>query len=186
MKDNISMHSNYKFTKTIIWANHTIDYDYSRAHYILKRLIPFQWQLVLINDGSFTQNLNSLTGKKITVELTSVPNCRLSYNKYHSRKVWLTDCKHNKLAFAHSIWLDQVNAINLSKNIPIGQSLIKLKIDIHRDLHEIYYGYSRRLEKKFDSYGAIWGRKYTIYYESKPLTTIQEFFSPKILGFLEQ
>ena len=69
------------------------------------------------------------------------------------------------------------------QNKPIGQSLIESRIDIYKDIHEIYYGYCQHLENRFQINEPTWGRKYTIYCENRPLTTIQEIFSPQIVEF---
>lgn len=66
---------------------------------------------------------------------------------------------------------------------PIGQFLIESQADIYKDIHEIYFGYSKNLENQFNSKGPIWGRKYTLYYHQEYLATIQEFFSPYLINF---
>ena len=142
--------------------------------------------MILINDGSFTQNLNSLTGKSITSQITN----KLSHtliDKINFRCVWLKDHHNNKLAYAKSLWLIQPDGYTIfNKDIPIGQSFIKSQIEIYKDLQEIFYGYCEYLEKEFHTQGPIWGRKYTIYHDKKSLGTIQEFFSPHIINLLQK
>nr|QCI07235.1 hypothetical protein [Hypnea pannosa] len=98
------------------------------------------------------------------------------------REVWLKDYKYTKLAFAESLW-SNTNFIKLPIHKPIGESIIKYKIDIYKDIHEIYYGYCKYLEDQFNCQGPVWGRKYTIYYKKQRLVTLQETFSPQITNF---
>nr|YP_010199136.1 hypothetical protein LK225_pgp160 [Crassiphycus usneoides]UAD88585.1 hypothetical protein [Crassiphycus usneoides] len=148
-------------------------------------LIPPEWKCLLMSDGSFTQNLNSLTGKQIITCPTYIKYQYIT-NKTKIRKVYLQDTARRHLAFARSNWILQINNTiykGLNKNQPIGKSLIKKQVDIYKDIHEIYYVYSIYLEHIFNSREPIWGRKYTIYHDCKPVTTIQEFFSPHIISF---
>nr|UAD87759.1 hypothetical protein [Gracilaria textorii] len=148
-------------------------------------LIPPEWRFILMSDGSFTQNLNSLTGQQIITCPTYIKRQYIT-PKMKIRKVYLQDTSKRNLAFAQSNWILQINNKiykTLNNNQPIGKSLIKHKTDIYKDIHEIYYVYSIYLEHVFNSTEPIWGRKYTIYHESQPITTIQEFFSPYIISF---
>ncbi|KAI0556489.1 ycf21 (chloroplast) [Gracilaria domingensis] len=148
-------------------------------------LIPPEWKFILMSDGSFTQNLNSLTGQQITTCPTYIKRQYIT-SKMKTRKVYLQDTSKRNLAFAQSNWILQINNKiykTFKSNQPIGKSLIKHQIDIHKDIHEIYYVYSTYLEHIFNSTEPIWGRKYTIYHECQPVTTIQEFFSPYIISF---
>ena len=178
----------YNFQK--IWSissknleNRIKNYDYRFC-----QIIPMEWQLILINDGSFTQNLISLTGKNILLHIAFGSTYKtLDYNKY-IRGVWLQDNNSNSsyLTFARSSWPTYIsNQNNLPKYLykPIGQSLVESRTDIYKDIHEIYYGYCINIEDKLKIKGPIWGRKYTIYYKNKPLATIEEIFSSKIKDF---
>lgn len=62
----------------------------------------------------------------------------------------------------------------------MGLSFIEKQTDIRREVHEIYYGYSAYLERQFNNNCGIWGRKYTLYHQDKPIILMQEFFSPKL------
>lgn len=156
----------------------------NKTTYYIDNFIPIGWKLLLKSDGSFTQNLNSLTGQLIQVEILSLYNNIKAKNDYTIREVWIKDQQGNKLAFAKSIWPYNMKT-NLFSNLPIdqpiGQSLIQLKIDIHKDIHEIFYGYCQYLEKHFNYNEPMWGRKYTLYHENQQLATVQEIFSPRIL-----
>lgn len=98
----------------------------------------------------------------------------------------MENCIYTKYLFARSIWLfkylEKID-YKIQNNLPIGNSLINSQTDIYKHIHEIYYGYSNNLEKKFKIYQPIWGRKYTLYYKNKSFITIQEFFSPSIINF---
>nr|YP_009732183.1 hypothetical protein [Gracilaria spinulosa]QHS70740.1 hypothetical protein [Gracilaria spinulosa] len=147
--------------------------------------IPPEWRFILMSDGSFTQNLNSLTGEQIITCPTYIKR-QYIMPAMKIRKVYLQDTSKRNLAFAQSNWILHTNNKiykTLNSNQPIGKSLIKYKTDIYKDIHEIYYVYSIYLENIFNSTEPVWGRKYTIYHECQPITTIQEFFSPYIISF---
>lgn len=176
----------HKFHKILILPLNK--FNYSQTNYLLNQLIPLEWQLVLINDGSFTQNLNSLTGKNIKIEIISIFENKILNQHNYTREIWLKDHNCNRLAFAQSLWpiYNNTKYLKLPNNQPVGQSLIELQIDIYKDIHEIYYGYSQYLEKEFHIEGPTWGRKYTLYYKNNPLATIQEIFSPQIINLFTQ
>nr|YP_009731981.1 hypothetical protein [Gracilaria edulis]QHS70536.1 hypothetical protein [Gracilaria edulis]UAD85541.1 hypothetical protein [Gracilaria edulis] len=150
-------------------------------------LIPPEWRFILMSDGSFTQNLNSLTGQHIITCPTYIKENYI-YKRRKIRNIYLQDTLNNNLAFARSNWILKIKNNNiytiLNNKQPVGKSLIQNQTDIYKDIHEIYYVYSIYLENIFDSKQPIWGRKYTIYNEYEAITTIQEFFSPYILSFL--
>nr|YP_009500331.1 hypothetical protein [Gracilariopsis heteroclada]AXE43493.1 hypothetical protein [Gracilariopsis heteroclada] len=148
-------------------------------------LIPNKWKLLLMNDGSFTQNLNSLTNEQITTLQAYTENQYL-IKKRKIRNIYLTNNSNQYLAFARSYWILNINHQihnNLINNQPVGQLFINHQTDIYKDIHEIYYVHSAFLENTFKSLGPVWGRKYTIYYRYKPIITLQEFFSPYLINF---
>lgn len=175
---NIHVYTFHKFQPLLILPINTKKSIYSNLR--ISKIIPIEWQLILINEGSFTETLNALTGKEIKVTMSQ------KYNNItrNIRCVWLETSIYTKLTFARSLWLlidtKQVH-FKLTTNQPIGKSFIHNKIDIYRNLHEIYYGYCKYLEKQFLTNQPIWGRKYTIYYNYDCNITIQEFFSPYII-----
>nr|YP_010986240.1 hypothetical protein UYL67_pgp180 [Pachymeniopsis lanceolata]WOL37158.1 hypothetical protein [Pachymeniopsis lanceolata] len=149
------------------------------------KTLPKEWKLILTNDGSFTQNLNSLTGKHIQLKINHKTS-EILLNKKKLRIIWLEDNINNKLTFARSLWPLQVNHykyIELENEKPLGQSMIESKIDIYKDIYKLYYGYSKYLDKKFRSKGPIWGRTYKIYYHKKLFTIVEEFFSPHLTQY---
>lgn len=182
----MDLHNDYRFYK--IWSLSinslkTAPYN-NHLNYQLIHSIPIELQLILMSDGSFTQNLISLTGRMIDLNIVSKSTHKILNNSNHIREILLTDTTCKPLAFAQSIWPIYTNETQHNatlKNQPVGQSFIESKIEIYKEMHEIYYGYCTLLEKKFISDGPIWGRKYTIYHNQKPLTSIQEIFSPEII-----
>lgn len=171
---------------TISVGNLRCDQYSINTYYNLVKLIPIEWQLILMSDGSFTQNLISLTGNIIQVKIVSQSMYKLdNYNK-KIREIWLIDQSYNKLAFAQSIWPkydDELDYTLTQSKKPIGQSFVESQADIYRDIHEIYCGYCKNLDNEFQFDDIVWGRKYTIYSNNKPLTTIHEIFSPQIIDF---
>nr|YP_009295376.1 hypothetical chloroplast RF21 [Dasya binghamiae]AOH77388.1 hypothetical chloroplast RF21 [Dasya binghamiae] len=150
------------------------------------KFIPIEWQLILANEGSFTQILNSLSGKKIHINMLQKNHYTSKNMNKHIRCIWLENSIYTKFIFARSIWiftyLDTIDNI-IQANKPIGNSLINSQVDTYKNIHEIYYGYSKDLEQKFQNHQPLWGRKYTLYYKNKSSVTIQEFFSPYIINF---
>nr|YP_009391186.1 hypothetical protein [Dipterocladia arabiensis]ARW59330.1 hypothetical protein [Dipterocladia arabiensis] len=147
--------------------------------------IPIPWQLILTNDGSFTQIVNYLDNKSVKLRMLQKYNQTSKQIHRNLRCIWLENSIYTKLIFARSIWLfkyiDKTD-YNIKGNQPIGNSLINSQIDIYKNIHEIYYGYSQEFENKFNQKYPLWGRKYTLYYKNKSYITIQEYFSPQIIN----
>nr|YP_009332761.1 hypothetical chloroplast RF21 [Membranoptera weeksiae]YP_009332978.1 hypothetical chloroplast RF21 [Membranoptera tenuis]AHZ94772.1 hypothetical chloroplast RF21 [Membranoptera weeksiae]AKL79234.1 hypothetical chloroplast RF21 [Membranoptera tenuis] len=180
---SIHIYTFYRFHSILILPQKKIKYLNSK----LSNLIPFEWKLILMNEGSFTQSLYFLNNKKINIKMCQKINNTSSKLNKNIRCVWLENTVYTKFIFARSIWL--VRYINNIKypvinNQPIGTSLIESQIDIYKHIHEIYYGYSKEIEKQLTkvSIKALWGRKYTLYYNHISYVTIQEFFSPGIFN----
>lgn len=155
---------------------------------ILKNAMPIALQLILINDGSFTQNINLLTGKNIYIKMFQKFNKISKKNYRNVRCIWLENNLYTKLLFARSIWaLNSINIIDIktTSNTPLGRSLIQSKTDINKQINEIYYGYCQYLEYKFQFNNPVWGRKYTLYYNKKSYIIIQEFFSPLLVNLFQ-
>ena len=160
--------------------------QYKMKHKINK-YIPIEWQFILMNTGSLTQNLNSLLINKITIEM-----CQKYYLTFNEKKftniriVWLENQINQNITFAKSIWVINKRE-NKYKQIlttkPIGYSLINHEIDIYKNLEEIYCGYSYNLENIFEKSALIWGRKYKISYSSNSYITIEEYFTPNLVNF---
>nr|YP_009293888.1 hypothetical protein Ahnf_091 [Ahnfeltia plicata]AOM65576.1 hypothetical protein Ahnf_091 [Ahnfeltia plicata]UAT97402.1 hypothetical protein Ahn.pli.Chile.pt_031 [Ahnfeltia plicata] len=162
--------------------------------------VPLRWKLILLNDGSFTQNLNSLTGHHINANVLKQSTNNFVLNQYTqhldayfslvnskaTREVWLEDNKSTKLAFARSFWFQpSIMSNKFPDHEPIGKSFIQLNIDIHKEIHQVYCGYSTHMSHEFKSNDFIWGRHYTIWQNYQPLAIVQEFFSPHLIQYLQ-
>nr|QCI07822.1 hypothetical protein [Pleonosporium borreri] len=151
------------------------------------KLIPIEWQMVLFNEGSFTQNLTILTGSKINIKMKQKYNyISKKKNIRNLRYVWLENSIYTKLTFAQSLWIfkykDELYQ-QLKYSQPIGQLLINTEQDVCKQILEIYYGYCQYIEKYFKINQPIWGRKCLLYTNYKTYAIIQEFFSPYIINF---
>lgn len=180
---NLYIYTFHRFHPFFILNINNKQLNYSNTK--INKLISIKWQLILKNEGSFTKALNALTGKKIKVKMSQKYNYKCKNISRNIRCVWLENSLYTKLIFARSLWLfiynNNIN-IELIKNRPVGNSFIEHEIDIYRNIHELYYGYSEYLEKNFIRHQAIWGRKYTLYYSYNSYVIIQEFFSPYIVS----
>lgn len=148
------------------------------------RTIPLQ--LILINEGSYTKTIQYLNNTKTRIKTLQKYCKKLNKVDRKIRYVWLETSIYAKLTFARSLWLLVQNKRlfkSINKTSPIGLSFIENKIDIHKNIHEIYYGYCQNFEKELEFKGPVWGRKYTLYYKNHSSVTIQEIFSPNILRF---
>ena len=176
-----------------IYTFHKFHYIYILPAYKIVKLkniskfpIPLEWQLILINEGSLTQNLHALTGNTLNIKKYQNFSKISIHNHKNLRCIWLENSIYTKFLFARSIWiLNYINNININvtTNLPLGKSIIKSEVEIYKKLHEIYYGYCQYLEEEFQKNTPMWGRKYTMYYNNKSSITIQEFFSPLIINF---
>nr|YP_009300588.1 hypothetical chloroplast RF21 [Campylaephora sungminbooi]AKU47507.1 hypothetical chloroplast RF21 [Campylaephora sungminbooi]ALN11954.1 hypothetical chloroplast RF21 [Campylaephora sungminbooi] len=153
----------------------------------INKYIPVEWQFIIMNNGSLTQNLNSLLLDTTTIEMSQKYN--LIFNNHavtNMRIVWLENYINQNLTFAKSIWVMNTKDNKYKQvlnNKPIGYSLINFEIDIYKDLEEIYCGYCYNLEKIFHTSTLMWGRKYKINYSKNSYITIEEYFTPQLAEF---
>nr|QCI06188.1 hypothetical protein [Dicranema revolutum] len=172
----------YNFYQSFNLSIKSINY---RSYY-WKNLIPQEWQIILMGDGSCTQNITSLTGKKTKVKILKENNYKIVDNTSTVREVYLYNDQENILAFATSRWHYRKKLLLVNNiSVPIGQLLIEHKQDFYKEINEIYNGYCQKLECKFHHKGLIWGRRYTLYYKSIPLASFEEIFSPIISTFFQ-
>nr|WGH12985.1 hypothetical protein Ycf21 [Echinothamnion sp.] len=141
-------------------------------------------KIIVINEGSHTRLIQYLTNQEIEIKILQKDEKKVHKVHRRIRYVWLETSIYTKMTFARSLWTItekdlQINKIK--KNLPIGQSFIKTKIDTYKYINEFHYFYCKDLEKELRSKKAIWGRKYKLKYEHKSYILIQEFFSPKIM-----
>nr|YP_010850379.1 hypothetical protein Ycf21 [Lophurella caespitosa]WGH13186.1 hypothetical protein Ycf21 [Lophurella caespitosa] len=147
-------------------------------------LIKTPLTIAVINEGSHTRLIQYLTSHKIKITVLQQNEKKVHKIQRRIRYVWLETSIYTKMTFARSLWTIQEIQINkIKRNLPIGQSFIKTKIDTNKDINELYYFYCKDLEKELKSKKAIWGRKYKLNYEYNSFILIQEFFSPEIMLF---
>lgn len=168
----------------IIKNHNIIFYKFSVKHsYDVLQNFPLKWQLILLSDGSFTQNLNSIIGQKININLIRQNSTK---NNQIIRQVWIEDLYKNKMAFAESYWKkNDIKKSKLSDFKPIGKSIINNEIDISKKIHNINYGYNLFIEKTLDTKHPMLSREYTIQYKNNALTKIKELFSPHLETILQ-
>nr|YP_009399866.1 hypothetical protein [Tolypiocladia glomerulata]ARW69685.1 hypothetical protein [Tolypiocladia glomerulata] len=138
-------------------------------------------KFIYINDGSHTK----LIQHKFNF-ITKIKSLQQQGKfKKKIRYVWLENSLHKNITFARSLWtiINQKSFYNnIKKNYPIGLSFIESKIDITRDIQEIYYSYCNEFEKILQFKGTIWGRKYILHSNNNYTTIIQEFFSYRVFN----
>ena len=131
-------------------------------------------QVLLINNGSLTQNLNSITGKPIHIHFIQQ---EFNHSKQIKRKIWIINTFH-RLVYAESIWNAAYNKIlQFTNNQAIGQNIITNEIDIYKQITYIAYIYNYAIEKKLKQNCLFWKREYIIWCDYLPLIKIEEFFS---------
>lgn len=151
--------------------------------------IPNKWKLIIMADGSFTQNLNSLTGKEIFISLINqkqLPtiNDKKEIENFLFRQIWLEDKDQNKLAFAESLWkLSSKKTLDLNNKQPIGKSFIEFEIDFYKKIQNIQFGYSYLIGSGFKTQQPIWSREYILLHNNQDITKIKEFFSPELAQY---
>jgi chorismate-pyruvate lyase len=162
----------------------------------IQNFIPIEWQLILISDGSLTQNISIIKKDLLSLKLINEKrqlrfftivnkqsNKSNNYNTVLSREIWLINQVKYKILFAKSYYNKEIFPLDfLNNSDPLGRSLIESEIEIYRKINKIYYGYSQILEKKFNIKGPLWGRSYHILYRDQLIILINEFFSPIIIN----
>lgn len=141
-------------------------------------------QILLTSEGSLTRSIEYLTNNIVYIQKSQKESSKLKFQERKIRSVWMSTCLYSRLIFARSLWITvytKKSKFNkkLSK-IPIGKSFIKYELDIHKSIHELYYGYSQLLNIPYNPRSPMWGRKYTLYYKNQYYITIQEFFPDEI------
>lgn len=151
--------------------------------------IPAIWKPILLGDGSFTRHCQILTYKTISIDhiytyVYSKDKEQAISKPFINRKVWIGTSISRKLILASSWWtIEEYETIYKYPSQAIGAFFIQSELDIYRDIHEIFLGYSLELEQLFASKGPFWGRYYTLFHKGKPLSIIYEIFSPSLENF---
>lgn len=145
---------------------------YSRIHNI--KYLPLTRKLLIINQGSLTQNINSIKGTKICIDLVYQ---QVQYNHQITRRVWIQN-KRSELIFAESCWNKTHKKVTESTHHQaIGQSIIINEVDTYKKIENFNCGYHYYLQKKFSKKSLIWSRQHSIWHNRWLLITVQEFFN---------
>ncbi|MEQ8953815.1 MAG: chorismate lyase [Gammaproteobacteria bacterium] len=152
------------------------------------------FSMVLLSDGSTTQNLRLLTGEPVHIDLISMTPQRRGLDgapRFLSaipaprlrRQVWLRTQSGRRLAYAVSWWPEGRSDEFLEKrNIPIWSSLSARRIELYREIKTVLLGDCEELERAFSTPGPFWGRYYFFWHGGQPLTLIHEVFHPMLDG----
>lgn len=145
-------------------------------------IISLEYQMVIMSNGSLTQQLNCITGNNINISLirqNSINNFNPYYNNYTVREIWLKDNHNHQLVFAQS-FLNKYMIMhrNLIEKQAIGKSLIESEIDFYKEVYKMSYGYLLIIEEELQIKIPIWSRHCIVWHNKKPLTIIKEFFPP--------
>lgn len=132
-------------------------------------------QFLFISNGSLTQNLNSLSGARIIIQITDQ---NILFDKKIARHVLIHGLSL-KFIFACSYWYTdhQIPLDNFFIDQPIGETLIKEEVDIYKKKHFINCSYWQKIEEKLETRKAIWHRKYDMLHKNIKFNSIEEFFS---------
>ena len=169
----------------LLWTSNKINL---RTNNIYKYL-PYKPSLLLLNDGSFTKILESLTNQ--TMQFMLARNYKKHFNdqdNYHNatelkthRQGWLTDKAGRKLLLANSWYKPEIlKNRRLTTAMPLGKMFINSELIFYRKLRNISCFCSKWFEQQFHAEGYIWSREYILYHKKSPFIFIQEFFSPKL------
>lgn len=89
------------------------------------------------------------------------------------------------LVYAASWWnATAVSEVLKDSSLPIWASLSQERLELYRDIHDVYYGHCPDLEDVFKAKGPFWGRDYVFWHNQKPLTVIHEVFSTSLSEYL--
>ena len=163
----------------------------------LDKYIPNSICMFLLSEGSLTKSIDSITGEITQIKLINNQNigihysCRLEnslsgFTKSQIyRQIWLGNQNNYRLVFASSWWNQEMFYQYLPRqNIALGKILIEDELNLRREIHNIYYISSKKLERFFHFQGNIWSRSYTLFNKNKPFVLIQEFLSPNLINLM--
>lgn len=154
----------------------------------IPKSIPKNLLFFLLSDGSCSRNLAALQGINMNIQLKNQEILftrnnnfiNIYFNKQLNRTVWITNNNITKVAFAKSYWQVYNNEYNIlyqENNKPIGKILIESEKDIHRNIQNIYCGYSTLLTNELNHSNLLWGRSYSIVLSNKITILMHEIFS---------
>lgn len=159
-------------------------------------LLAPTWRVMLLSDGSVTRHLELLTGRETTVEClqmreldpsgeeaAAVPEAaRAIPSPLLQRQVLLRSGPDGPpLVYAASWWCAAtVGRYLADRRVPIWKSLSEGRVEVYREILEVYLGHSPELERLLECPGPFWGRCYFFRREARPLTLIHEVFSNRL------
>lgn len=198
MKINIDS-PNHALENVLDW--HRLDRLWQGGHEAVELGVPRQlltptWQVLLLGDGSTTRHLQLLTGEQISVDVMDMSLIGIDRDHVPElievvpgprvrRQVWLKDALGHRLAYAASWWeASHVDEYLCNKTLPIWSSLADLRMELYRDIRDVFLGRSDFLSAAFGYEGPFWGRYYLFWHGGKPLTLIYEVFSPYLELYL--
>lgn len=149
------------------------------------------WQMLILGDGSMTRTLGILTGQPIRVEVLGtqagigIPKVVAEFlgttRNLVQRRVFLQAAGGERLLYAVSWWQEEALATYLPQpQRPIGQALAQQRLEVYREILGLYQGTSAPLGQVWQYSGSLWGRRYGMWHQQRPLTLIDEVFSPHL------
>jgi chorismate lyase len=180
---------------------HQLHIDWQGGQEEIKAGLPFSvlqrtWQLLVLGDGSTTRHLQLLTGEPIVVDVIDMslvgdhPDdapelIQAIQSPRLRRQVWLRTQSGQRLAYATSWWeANHVDEYLHNRSLPIWSSLAHLRLELYRDVRQVFVGQSESLSAGFGQAGNIWGRNYLFWHDGKPITLIYEVFSPVLERYI--
>lgn len=89
------------------------------------------------------------------------------------------------LVYAASWWnATAVKNYLKDSSLPIWASLSRERLELFRDIRDVYLGNCPNLEDVFQAQGPFWGRDYVFWHKEEPLTVIHEVFSSALSEYL--
>nr|YP_009545903.1 chorismate lyase [Glaucocystis incrassata]ASQ39964.1 chorismate lyase [Glaucocystis incrassata] len=156
-------------------------------------LLTTNSQILLLNDGSLTRYLQIFTHSKIEIQVIQISEVKETCSRipmlvkkllphpYIKREICL--CEKNGVRLIHATsWWTYSNQGSSCSFLPIWANLNRSRLNVYKDLQNIYLFNDNYLEEMFKQKGPFWGRDYLFWAENKPLTFISESFSPSLIS----
>ena len=154
------------------------------------------WQMFLLGNGSPTLHLALLSGSKTKVKVLEMLNLESDdqaapreieniQSPHLRRRVLLQNENDETLGYANSWWWQtDVESHMEESSKPIWVNLASKRTEIYREILAVYQVSSPSIEKHFGRDGPFWARHYLFWHDGRPLTLIQEVFSPALEAYL--
>ena len=177
----------------ILWKSSYLSSNLTK----LDGYVPNKICMFLFSEGSLTKSIDSITGEITQINLINNQKIGICYNCNFEkdvsvitkpqiyRQIWLGNQNNCRLVFASSWWSQEMFYEYLpERNIALGKILIENELNLRREIHNIYYISSKKLEQFFRLQGNIWSRSYTLFNKNEPFVLIQEFLSPDLVNLI--